>query len=84
MASTALAKVYGDAGAPAFDLIGSTLDWLRDRPPVPAGVTSKTYETYTLPNPKTIDKTRLTYLPVGLALLIVAALGIGVWVTRRR
>lgn len=85
MASTALARAYADAGGPpAFDLIGATMDWLRDRPPVPSGVSSKTYETYAVPNPKTIDQMRLLYLPLGLAMLAVAGLGLGVWVTRRR
>lgn len=85
MASNALARAYAEVGGPpAFDLIGATIDWLRDRPPVPTGVTSKTYETYAIPNPKTISQARLLYLPLGLTMLTVVALGVGVWVARRR
>jgi hypothetical protein len=65
-----------------FDLIGVTIDWLRDRPPVPTGITSKTYTTYTFP-PK-VDTTRLLWFPLGLAIVVVAGLGAGVWVIRRK
>jgi len=47
-------------------------------------VMSKTYAVYALPNPKTIDNTRLRYLPLWLALIGVGGLGLGVWVTRRQ
>jgi hypothetical protein len=65
-----------------FDLIGVTIDWLRDRPPVPTGVTAKTYTSYTFP-PK-VDTGRILWFPLGLAVLIVAGLGAGVWVIRRK
>jgi hypothetical protein len=85
MASDEVAKAYADVGGPpAFDLIGATMDWLRDRPPIPSGVVAKTYDTFALPNPKTIDRMRLMYLPLGLAMLVIGGLGLGVWVTRRR
>jgi len=69
--------------APAeFDLIGVTIDWLRDRPPLPPGITTKTYTVYTFP-PK-VDSTRLQWLPLGLSFLTVAGLGTGVWMMRRK
>jgi hypothetical protein len=82
--SNFIARGYAPESPPAFDLLGATIDWLRDRPPVPAGVLSKTYSMYALPNPKTIDTARLRYLPLWLALLGVGGVGIGVWVTRRQ
>jgi hypothetical protein len=65
-----------------FDLIGVTIDWLRERQPVPTGVTSKAYTAYTFP-PK-VDNTRLLWLPLGLAFLTVLGFGAGVWVIRRK
>jgi hypothetical protein len=65
-----------------FDLIGVTIDWLRDRPPVPTGVLAKTYTSYTFP-PK-VDTGRILWFPLGLAVLVVAGLGAGVWVIRRK
>ncbi len=84
MVCNMLARGYAPESPPAFDLLGATIDWLRDRPPVPSGVMSKTYAVYALPNPKTIDNTRLRYLPLWLALIGVGGLGLGVWVTRRQ
>lgn len=63
-----------------LDLMGSTLDWVRDRPTV-TGVTKKPYSTYTLK--PGFDNSRLLYVPLGLGLLIVIGLGAGVWVVRR-
>jgi hypothetical protein len=65
-----------------FDLIGVTIDWARERPPVPTGVISKTYTAFTFP-PK-VDSTRILWFPLGLAFLTVAGLGAGVWVIRRK
>lgn len=64
-----------------LDLIGSTLDWLRDRPAV-TGVTNKTYTSYTMAAAP--DTVRLIWLPLLLSLLLVASLGAGVWVIRRK
>jgi hypothetical protein len=66
------------------DLVGATIDWLRDRPPLATGIESKKYKEYTFPPPEAIDTTRLQYLPLGLALLAVIGLGAGVWVIRRK
>ena len=41
---------------------------------MPSGVQSKTYSVYTLGNAKTVNKTRLEYLPLGLMVLAVRAL----------
>lgn len=82
IASDAWAQESRGTAPVEFDLIGVTIDWLRDRPPVPTGVTSKTYSTYTFP--AKVDTTRLIWLPLGLTFLIVAGLGAGVWVIRRK
>jgi len=69
----------------SFDLLGMSLDWLREKPSTAAvGIESKTYSEYRFPAPSAVDDTRLKYLPLGLALLAVVGLGAGVWVTRRR
>ena len=81
IASNGFARRY--RGKPTeFDLIGTTVDWLRDRPPVPSGLATKTYQNYTFP-PKP-DTVRLFYFPLGLALLGVFGLGAAVWVIRRK
>jgi hypothetical protein len=64
-----------------LDLIGSTLDWIRDRPPLPPPQTIKRYEDYQL---TAFDFNRGVLLPLGLALLIILGLGVGVWVIRRK
>ncbi len=58
----------------------SFVDFLRDRPAVSA-VTNKAYGVY-VPNPKP-DMIRLLWLPGGLAILLILALGAGVWTLRR-
>ena len=68
-----------------FVLIGATIDWIRERPPVAAvGIEAKKYREYTFPEPAGVDTTRLLYLPLALGFLAVAGLGAGVWVVRRR
>jgi hypothetical protein len=75
------AATRGQAVTLWLDLMGSTLDWIRDRPTV-VGVTEKPYSTYTLK--PGFDVIRLNYLPLGLAFIVVIGLGAGVWVVRRR
>jgi hypothetical protein len=67
-----------------LDMIGIAVDWLRDRPPLVTEAESKKYKEYQPPEPATIDTTRLVYLPLGLALLLVTGLGAGVWMIRRK
>jgi hypothetical protein len=67
-----------------FDLVGVSVDWLRDRPPLPAGVQNKVYVEYSVPDPVALNNTRLLYLPLGLGMVIVLGLGAGVWAVRRR
>jgi hypothetical protein len=63
------------------DLMGSTFDWLRDRPTV-VGISEKPYTNFALKSG--YDNTRLTYVPLGLGLLLVLGLGTGVWAIRRK
>lgn len=73
---------FGSRGATIWlDLMGSTLDWIRDRPTV-TGIQEKPYTNFTLK--PGYDNTRLTYVPLGLGLLLVLGLGAGVWAIRRK
>jgi hypothetical protein len=71
----------GRAADANAELFAATVNWLRDRPAA-ANEANKTYETYTLN--KSADSTRLFWLPIGITLLGVLALGFGVWVFRRK
>lgn len=66
----------------AFDLVGGTVDWLRDRPALAIGVESKKYKTFALP--PTADETRGLWFPLLFALMVVTGMGASVWVIRRR
>jgi len=70
----------GGYTAPA-ELVSASVNWLRDRPAV-ANEGAKPYGVYT-PNPK-FDWTRGVTLPVLLVILGIAAVGLGLWVVRRR
>ncbi len=73
---------FGDRGATVWlDLMGSTLDWVRDKPTV-TGVTEKPYTTYQLK--PGYDTLRMVWVPLALAVLIIAGFGAGVWVIRRK
>ncbi len=62
-------------------LLASAVDWLRERPAV-AAVAAKPYGVY---KPlRGVDNTKLLWLPVGITLLSVVALGLGVWSYRRK
>ena len=64
-----------------LDLMGATLDWVRDRPTVGI-VSEKAYTTYTLK--PGYDSLRMLWVPLALAVLAVGACGAGVWVVRRK
>ncbi len=65
----------------AADLVAVTVNWLRDRPAV-ANIAAKDYRTYTLD--RKASDVALVWLPVGATLFGVLALGLGVWVFRRK
>jgi hypothetical protein len=69
---------------PPLDIIGTGIEWLRDRPPLASEAEVKKYKEYQPPEPASVDTTRLVYLPLGLALLLVTGFGTGVWVMRRK
>jgi uncharacterized membrane protein len=82
LASDDAAGLNSGTGTSIFsDLMGSTLDWVRDRPTV-GGVTEKPYSTYTLK--PGYDSLRMIWLPLGLAILIAGGFGAGIWVIRRK
>ena len=62
------------------DLFAASVNWLRDRPAV-ANIPSKTYGEYSLD--QNADVTQLYWLPVGLCMLAIVAVGLGVLVLRR-
>lgn len=64
-----------------LDMMGSTLDWVRDRPTASLP-NEKPYTAYTLK--PGYDQNRLLYVPLGVGFLIVIGLGAGMWVIRRK
>ena len=62
-------------------LLSVTVNWLREQPAV-ANIAAKTYGYYT-PD-RTLSVFRAGVLPVAVASLLTAALGVGVWVVRRK
>ncbi len=84
--SDQISKRFSPDSAPiTFDLIAVTIDWLRGRPSIAASdIEAKKYVEYQFPQPSTVDLTRLEYLPLSLAFLVVVGLGVGVWFVRRR
>jgi hypothetical protein len=69
----------------SFALVGTCIDWLRERPSLEAAeIESKKYTEYTFPSPSTVDRTRLRTLPLLLAMLLIGGVGAGVWLVRRK
>jgi hypothetical protein len=64
-----------------FDLILSTINWLRERD-TNVGVQPKTHRTFSIP--QAVSYTNLVYIPVSLLLVVIVIMGVGVWVSRRR
>ncbi|MBN9121820.1 MAG: Gldg family protein [Planctomycetes bacterium] len=77
----AAGRAQGQSTSTWLELMGATLDWIRDRPPLPP-VGEKQYTSYMLK--PGYDSSRLIYVPLGLGLLTVLGLGAGVWVVRRK
>ena len=77
----AFADPTREGGADNAVLLAAAVDWLRDRPPV-AAIAAKRYGVY--PPLRAVDTTALLWLPVGITLLSVVALGFGVWSYRRK
>jgi hypothetical protein len=69
----------GGGGAPG-EVLAAAVNWLRDRPAV-ANIANKTYGTYSLA--ADFDGSRGLWLPLAGVPLLVAAAGLGVWVSRR-
>jgi hypothetical protein len=68
-------------GYPNYDVFESSLAWLRERPQS-IGLDPKDRKIYQLePNANLM---RMWFLPIGLMMVTVLALGLGVWVVRRR
>jgi uncharacterized membrane protein len=65
----------------AVELFAGLVDALRERPAV-ASLASKDYGTYLPPSDE--HMTRMFWLPILLVPLVVAAIGVGVWVVRRK
>ncbi|WP_088253624.1 Gldg family protein [Fimbriiglobus ruber] len=80
--------VFSDQGGRGFqsnpvptNMFTASVNWLRERPAV-ANLTSKTYGRFSL-NPAA-DDARLRWLPVGILLASIPAVGFGVWMFRRK
>jgi hypothetical protein len=84
--SDAAARDHPPESSPiTFDLVGVTVDWLRERPSVAAvAIKDKQYQVYEFPATSSVDDIRLLYLPLALGLLVIVGLGVGVWVIRRK
>jgi uncharacterized membrane protein len=65
----------------AVELFAGLVDALRERPAV-ASLASKQYGTYVPPGDE--QMTRMFWMPILLVPLVVAAIGVGVWVVRRK
>ena len=81
--SDAAARQGRDASdPPAFDLMGGTVDWLRDRPLLNFQAEAKKYKTFSLP--ATADETRGLWFPLLFAMVVVTGAGASVYLVRRR
>jgi hypothetical protein len=74
-------QVLRQAGGKPVELIASCVDALRERPTV-ASLATKQYGVYKPPPVENFS--RAFWLPVLLTPLAIAAIGVGVWVVRRR
>ena len=72
----------GAATPRSFELLGGTIDWLRDRPTVAAGSGGKTYSDFRIN--ANLDSVRLYTVPLALAVCTIIGIGASVWVVRRK
>lgn len=70
-----------DDGGRTTAVFKAAVGWLRERPPAP-DITPKEYAEYT--PKKGVNENMLFWIPVCGTLLAVVALGLGVWVVRRK
>lgn len=80
--SDAIARQQQGVDPITFDLLGATVDWLRERRSLGIGIEAKKYKTFTLP--PTADETRGLWVPLFFSLIVVGGVGASVWVVRRR
>jgi hypothetical protein len=73
---------YVEGSAPYYDFLVSTIQWLAERP-ARIGIRPRETVTYDIQVDQ-INQSRLLWLPVSLVVLFFIALGLGIWVTRRR
>lgn len=71
----------GRSVAAQVDLFAASVNWLRERPAV-ANIPAKRYDQYT--PPQSSSEVRVYWFPVALTLGGILALGVGVWVLRRK
>jgi hypothetical protein len=71
------------AGTLNFDLLASTIDWLRDRPNT-IGIAAKQRNAFVLVRGSDAEDFRMKYLPIMLVAACVLGLATGVWIVRRR
>jgi hypothetical protein len=83
VSSSALGRT-GQLGQDRIDLFASCLAWLRERSDIGANVTTHDRAYYRLNMPPGMARIRLLLLPLSLLLVAVLAMGLGVWVVRRR
>ncbi len=65
-----------------YDFLTSTIEWLAERPGN-IGIRPRETSLFEL-QPEQLNRARLIWLPLGLVLLVFVALGLGIWVVRRR
>ena len=65
-----------------YDFLTGSIEWLAERPQN-IEIKPKESVAYTLQLDK-INQSRLIWLPLGLTLFVLAGLGVGLWVVRRR
>ncbi len=68
--------------ASSLDLVGSSVDWLRDRPPLNFEILDKRYKEFRFP--MTADENQGLWLPLLFTLVLIGGLGASVWVVRRQ